>query len=91
MTQQEITKALETGYNKQGRTLSMSMRVKYLAALSPTPRNLIDMEYRSMQIGGVVGRYSVRENTSLWPRSFTSMASARAAIDACYAIRAEVA
>lgn len=91
MTRDEMESALRTGYNKQGRILSESMRLKYFAAMAPVvPKPRHDEQYRGMEIWGHAGHWGVREDGKVWPRSFTSTAAARAAIDRCWQIRDEM-
>ena len=92
MTHQEMREALRTGFNRQGRTLSDAMRMKYLIALEPpkNPKTFAPIEYRGMTISGTVGDYTVTQNGRFWQRNFTSVQKTKDAIDYCLKIREEV-
>ena len=83
-----------SGFNKQGRAVSESMRLnefkRYCAAQKPAARH--EENYRGFAIArGYRGAWIVTETgCRVWPASFSSLAKARAAVDRCHEIRAEV-
>jgi hypothetical protein len=81
-------------FNKQGRTISDSMRARAFAKMfPPKPSKASREEHRGFAItrGMNGGAYYIGENGRLWPMSFTTTAKAREAVDRCLSIRAEVA
>ena len=87
MTAQQMQTALRTGFNPQGRHVSSSMAVKYMAALGTfQPKPLAHYDYRGFEISGKSGRWYVKGETN-WQTIYTSEAKARAAVDACLALR----
>lgn len=89
MTTQEMQTALASGFNKQGRSVSLTMRVNYLYAVT-RPKEQTEEDYRGMTIQGCAGTWTVTDKR-IWPGRYTSNTTARAAVDACWALRAEVA
>jgi hypothetical protein len=90
-----MTRATRTSFNKQGRAISESMRLRdfkrFLATL-PAEREAREETHRGHTIRqGYKGSWSVTEiGSKVWPVSFSSLAKARAAVDRCHEIRAEV-
>lgn len=78
-------------YNKQGRAVSDTMRVKafakFLAAQPKRPAYQTET-YRGFEISGRPGASWFVAND---PRIFKSIKAARAAVDVCLALRAELA
>lgn len=81
-------------FNKQGRRVSDSMRLKYfLTATAGMKRPPIQrFEYRGFEISGRAGQWFKKEIASGGsdPRIFTSRAKAISAADACLAVRLEL-
>ena len=87
MTRSQIEESLQTGFNPQGRRVSESMRVKYLAALSGPQAQFRSFQYRGMIVDGKCGKYFV---DGLPHMIFTSTQGAKDAIDRCLTLRAEL-
>jgi len=85
MTRQEMQKALETGFNKQGRHLSESMRIQYLSALQKPQKHWSETDYRGFKIEGRNGRYFCNDLPHM---IFTSVPNAHKAVDRCLEVRA---
>lgn len=79
-----------TGYNRQGRTISDSMRVRafqqFIAAQKPASV-FQEFDYRGFEVSGSSGRWFVKDHPSI----FTSKAKTCEAVDRCLALRAEMA
>jgi hypothetical protein len=87
MTAKQMQTSLRTGFNPQGRHVSSSMAVKYMAALGTfQPKQLARYDYRGFEISGKSGHWYVKGETS-WQTIYTSEAKARAAVDACLTLR----
>lgn len=79
-------------FNRQGREVSDSMRLasfrRYLATLPPAPSLPETFQYRGFEITGRRQKWFIEGSD---PRIFKSRKAAEAAVDACLALREEVA
>lgn len=81
--------ALASGFNKQGRSLSEAMRIKYLTALAATQRPEFKFfEYRGFKVEGGSGKYFI---DGMSHTITTSVQKSKDAIDRLIEIRAELA
>ena len=87
MTPGDMQRALLTGFNHQGRTVSDSMRANYLAEIADAKPALRKEEYRGFAIEGRSSKWFV----ATFPIIFHSHRAAREAVDRCLALRAELA
>lgn len=87
-----MRRAQQPGLNRQGRAVSDSMRVasfrRYLGTLPPAPALPETFAYRGFEITGRRQRWFIEGRD---PRVFKSRRAAERAVDACIALREEVA
>jgi hypothetical protein len=76
-------------FNKQGRMVSDSMRVKIFLAASKPRRAPIAIEYQGCKITGHGSKRWIHGACS-FPCSFPSIREAKAAIDRCFEMRANL-
>lgn len=81
-----------SGFNAKGREVSDSMRVaafrRWLVAQKPAPALPETFQYRGFEVTGRRSKWFIEGRD---PRIFRSRAAAEAAVDACLALRAELA
>jgi hypothetical protein len=86
-------------FNKQGRMVSERMQIeaykRYIAANKPKPLHAEDYRGFRIEQNGGSGRgkgWTITTDIgTIWPCNFSSLAKARAQVDACLSLRAEMA
>jgi hypothetical protein len=94
ITPAHMRSALESGFDRQGRTLSDTQRVRYFAALTAgRAAERREERYRGFLLsrGSAGGDWYITGELGLWPVAYTTLARARGAVDTCLALRAEIA